>query len=151
MRAPFGTSLLSRLRRDPRGASAVEFALIAPMLFVLAAGAVDGSRFIIQTMQARAAAQAGADFALRHGWDASGIQGAVTAATALPVTATPAPTEATGCVVSGLVANAGCPANGPSVGTFVTVSAQNSFAPLLAWPGLPASSTINAQAEIRIP
>jgi hypothetical protein len=101
-------------------------------------------------MQVRAAAQAGADFALRHGWDAGGIAGAVTAATALPVTATPAPSEAAGCVVEAQVATSGCP-NGPTAGTFVTVSAQNSFSPLLAWPGLPAASTISAQAEVRIP
>jgi Flp pilus assembly protein TadG len=143
-----------RLGGDRRGAAAVEFALIAPVLLLIMAGLVDGSRFIVQTMQVNAAAQAGADFAQRNGWNPTGIQTAVTGATPLTITASPAPAQATGCVVSGaIVAPTGgaCPAGGGPPGDFVTVSAQKPFTSLLNWPGLTAKPTISAQAVVRIP
>ena len=158
MRAPVGPIRLQRLVRDRRGASAVEFAMIAPMLFLLLGGLVDGCRYIVQTMQVRAAAQAGADYAQRNGWNATAIQTAVTTATALPTTGAqkltvPLPVQTTGCIgANGVVsANAGpkCP-NGVAVGNFVIVAAQKGFAPLLNWPGVHLGSQIKVQAEIRI-
>ncbi|THD80527.1 MAG: pilus assembly protein [Phenylobacterium sp.] len=158
MRAPVGPTHLQRLLRDRRGASAVEFAMIAPVLFLLLAGLVDGSRYVVQTMQVRAAAQAGADFAQRNGWNPTAIQTAVTTATALPTSGAHKLTAATplqtiGCIgASGVVtANAGptCP-SGVAVGTFVIVGAQKSFAPLLSWPGVHLAPQISVQAEIRI-
>lgn len=144
---------MSRLARDGRGASAVEFALIAPILLLMTAGLIDGSRLIIRTMQVRAAAQAGADYALRNGWNAAAIQAAVTSATPLGATASPAPTETRGCISNGAVVASGganCP-NGGAAGEFVTVWAQAPFSPLMKWPGAPLPSQLTAQAEVRVP
>jgi Flp pilus assembly protein TadG len=140
------------LGADRRGVAAVEFALIAPVLLLLAAGLIDGSRFIVQTMQVKAAAQAGADYARAHGWDAAGIAGAVTAATSIAVSASPAPTQTPACIANGnLVAPPGatCAAGG-TPGNFVTIAAQAPFAPIMPWPGFSRPTTVSAHAFVRL-
>jgi Flp pilus assembly protein TadG len=149
--------LLARLARDRRGASAVEFALIAPMLLLLLAGVIDFSQYILQTMQVRAAAQAGADYAQRNGFNVTAIQNAVASATTLPTSGSDAlvvstPTQASQCLdkTGALVPATGptCPAGGPA-GTFVAVSAQKPFTPILNWPGF-SFAQIRGQSTVRI-
>jgi Flp pilus assembly protein TadG len=141
-----------RPARDRRGGTAVEFALIAPVLILLLAGLVDGSRLIVATMQVKAAAQAGADYARRNGFNASAIQGAVASGTSLAVTATPSPAQQTACV-SGMTITptiqTTCP-GGSVAGSFVTVSAQAPFSAIMPWPGLSSPSTVTAQSLVRL-
>ena len=140
------------LGADQRGVAAVEFALVAPVLLLLVAGLIDGSRLIVQTMQVKAAAQAGADYARKNGWNAAGISNAVTSATSITVSATPAPAQATACVSGMTIAAAGggtCAAGG-APGAFITVSAQAPFAPIMPWPGLSQPTTVAAQAVVRL-
>lgn len=131
----------------------MEFALLAPVLFLLAAGAIDTCRLIVQTMQVRAAAQAGADFALKKGFDATAVQSAVENATDAAAITPTAATVTTGCVsgttITATPAGAACPGGGYA-GGYVNVGAQATFAPLVPWPGLPAGKTINAQALVRV-
>jgi Flp pilus assembly protein TadG len=147
--------LLARLAQDRRGASAVEFALIAPILLLMLAGLIDGSQYIVQSMQVRAAAQAGADFAQRNGFDAAAIQTAVLSATALPTSGAhaltvSAPTQHTQCLVNGAFVNAtGNCAAGGTAGTFMTVSVQKPFTPILNWPGF-SFAQIKGQSTVRI-
>lgn len=149
--------LLASLARDRGGASAVEFALIAPVLLLMLMGLIDGSQYIVQSMQVRAAAQAGADFAQRHGFNPAAITAAVQGATSLPTSganalAVSTPVQATQCLDSTgkLAAATGptCPAGGPA-GTFVAVNVQKPFTPLMAWPGL-SFAQIRAQSTVRI-
>ena len=150
MRSPLGPLRLQRLVRDRRGASAVEFALIAPVLCLLLAGLIDGSRFIIQTMQVRAAAQAGADFALDHTFSAAGVQNAVLGATSLSLTASNITAiQAQRCVASGILTGVNCP-NNATAGNYVIVAVQQPFQPMMTWPGLGAFSQITAQAQVRV-
>jgi Flp pilus assembly protein TadG len=140
------------LGTDRRGVAAVEFALIAPVLCLLVAGLIDGSRLIVQTMQVKAAAQAGADYARKHGWDAVGIAGAVTSATSIAVSATPAPAQTTACVSGTTIAPAAgatCAAGG-TPGSFITVAAQAPFASIMPWPGLTQPTTVAARAVVRV-
>jgi Flp pilus assembly protein TadG len=140
------------LRADRRGVAAVEFALIAPALCLLVAGLIDGSRLIVQTMQVKAAAQAGADYARKNGWDAAGISNAVTSATSITVTVSPAPVQTTACV-SGMTiaptAGGACAAGG-APGNFITVAAQAPFSPIMPWPGLSQPAAVSAQAVVRL-
>jgi len=148
----FSAPAMLDLGADRRGVAAVEFALIAPVLFLLAAGLIDGSRFIVETMQVKAAAQAGADFARKNGWDAAGIATAVTSATSITVSADPAPTQTAACVSgANLVAPSGatCAAGG-TPGNFIAVAAQAPFAPIMPWPGLSQPTTVAARALVRL-
>jgi Flp pilus assembly protein TadG len=144
---------LARLCDDARGAAAVEFAMLLPVLLLMLAGLIDVTRLISHTMQVKAAAQAGADFAQVRGWKPDEIAGAVTAATQLSVSASPAPAMATACVSGQTIVEttaSTCAAGGPP-GRFVTVAAQGPFKPLIPWPGMGMPRAVTAQAVVRIP
>lgn len=142
----------ARLLRDRRGAAAVEFALLMPVLFLLLAGLIDVSRLITQSMQVRAAAQAGADHAQRHGWNEAAVRAAVTSATPLEVAADPAPQVVTACVEAQAIAptTAATCAAGGKPGTFVRVAARAPFKSLMPWPGFALPSALTGQAVVRI-
>ena len=130
----------------------MEFALVAPVIVLLLAGLIDGSRLIVANMEVKAAAQAGADFARINGFNAQAIEGAVASGTSLAVNATPAPSLETACV-SGLTITQTvqtiCP-NGGVTGAYVTVSAQAPFTTLMPWPGVSSPTTVSAQSLVRL-
>jgi Flp pilus assembly protein TadG len=144
---------LRNLARDERGLAAVEFALVAPVLILLLAGVVDGTRLISQTMQVKAAAQAGVDVARSKGWDAAKIGETVNAAVTPSITASPAPALTLACVSDGnivpsLAASCGQGLGAP--GRFVTVSAHQDFKPLMPWPGVTPLVNVDSKATVRI-
>ena len=147
---------IRRLARQERGASAVEFVLVLPILALLLFGAVDVSGLAWAKMQVGAAARAGASYALTNGFDVAGINAAVASATNLTVTAG-TPTETFGCpnIASGItpVANNStpCPGGGATPGSYVTVAAAADYSPIFGWPGLPNSIALSAEAQVRIP
>src|SRR6267142_4947307 len=80
------------LMRADRGNAAIEFALATPILLGLLVPVADLGIAFTQQIQVQQAAQAGAQYALLHGYSSSAISNAVTAATNLPgVSAAPAP------------------------------------------------------------
>ena len=142
----------ARLANHRGGAAGVEFALLLPALILLLIGAVDVGTVTYQEMQVTAAAHAGAQYALRYGWNQTAIQTAVTGSTPLTVTATPAPQLIKACVVSGvitIVAGSTC-SGGGSPGNYVQVSAQAAVSPLIVWSAIAMPSTLSAQAIVRI-
>ena len=58
--------LVSRLRRDERGVSAMEFALILPILVALSAGTIEYSRLILLTQKLQSAAYILSDLTARY-------------------------------------------------------------------------------------
>jgi Flp pilus assembly protein TadG len=141
-----------RLLRHRGGAAGVEFALLLPTLVILLIGALDVGTLTFQEMQVTAAAHAGAQYALRNGWNQTGIQNAVVNATSLTVTASPAPQLLKACIVGGVVttvAGATC-SGGGSPGNYVQVNAQAAVSPLIVWSAIVMPSTLSAQAMIRI-
>ena len=141
------------LARARSGAAGVEFALLLPVLVLLLMGMFDYGALAFQTMQVAAAANAGADYALHHGWNSTAVQNAVTGATTLPsVSASPAPALSQGCISHGaLVITTGSTcSSGGTPGSYVVVNAQAPFSPLVAWSALALPSTITAQAVVRI-
>jgi hypothetical protein len=115
-------------------------------------GTFDYGALAYQTMQVAAAAHAGADYALRNGWDLAGVQNAVAGATSLTVSASPAPALSKGCISNNalvITTSSTCPSGGVS-GSYVVVNARSPFSPLLAWSPLSFPSTITARAVIRI-
>jgi Flp pilus assembly protein TadG len=139
------------------GVAAVEFGLLAPMLLLIVAASIDlGLAYSAQT-KVQQAAQAGAQYALRHGYDSTKIASAVTAATTLSVSASPAPTQQCGCLSGSTVTFSGTPpclvtcGNGLTPGTYVTINAQASYTPLVPYATLLSSpTTLTSQALVRI-
>jgi uncharacterized membrane protein len=146
--------IVRRLAADRRGAAVVETALVLPMLLVTMAGLIDGGRAILQQMQLQAAAQAAADRVRADGGDLAQAEAAAEGATALAVTLDPAPTVQDGCATPKGIepARKGKDAcgGGRAAATFVIVTAQAAFSPIMPWPGLDFGRAMQATAAVRI-
>src|SRR5215471_5477290 len=104
------------------GNAALEFSIAAPVLAAVFVPLIDIGMAVYQQMQVQDAAQAGAQYAMAHGWNSSSIQSAVTNATALSVSASPAPSKSCGCPDSSSVSSASCGStcpDGQTAGTYV--------------------------------
>ncbi|MBF0325440.1 TadE/TadG family type IV pilus assembly protein [Magnetospirillum moscoviense] len=143
--------MIRRLIRDQTGASAVEFALVAPMLIALVLGLVDFGQAMRERMQLTAAAHAGIQYAALNPNNLGGISGAVTASGSIP-SARLSITTSTACECSDgtSVACAGgaCPVGSPR--TYVTVTVAESYPLLFHYPGLGTSVSLSAQASQRV-
>jgi Flp pilus assembly protein TadG len=147
-----GQRHVERWIADRAGSASVEFALLLPLLSTLVVGMIDYTQLAYQSMEVGAAAHAGADYALHSGFSSSGIAGAVTAATGLAISASPAPLLSTACVTGGAIVTtvaSTCPSGG-APGSYVSVAARASFTPFLAWASFGMPSTLSAQAMVRI-
>jgi hypothetical protein len=154
-------ALRALLRLPPRGAAIVEFALIMPFLIGLLVGLCDLGFGVYGSMQVQAAAEAGAQYAIRNAWDATKIAAAVTSATgASGITATPAPYQICGCTNNNIFIQVGIPTNGscssltctPSghPGLYASINAQLMYQTMLSYPGMPATWTLAGQAYRRL-
>lgn len=145
--------MLRRLALDKTGVAAVEFAFVLPILALVLAGLIDFSRLASQRMQVRAAAQAGADSALRYGWDEAAVRQSIIGSTSLPASAEPGPRLVFGCLSGAQIVETvaeTCP-SGAKSGTYVIASAQASFKPFMPWPGIVVPALIQGSAFARIP
>lgn len=146
--------IVRRLAEDRRGAAVVETALVLPMLLVSMAGLIDGGRAILTQMQLQAAAQAAADRVRADAGDLTQADDAAQSATPLAVTLNPAPLIQDGCAgPNGITAakkgKDAC-GGGRNAGTFVIVTTQASFTPIMPWPGLSFGAAMHATAAVRI-
>jgi Flp pilus assembly protein TadG len=144
---------LAALRDAREGNAVVEFSIAAPVLAVIFVPLIDIGMAVYQKMQVQDAAQAGAQYAMAHGWNSSSIQTAVTSATGLSVSASPAPSKSCGCPDGSSVSAATCGStcsDGQTAGTYVTVGAQVTYTPLIPYPGMGSSVTLSAQTTARI-
>ena len=66
----------ARVTGDQSGAAAIELALLAPVLTVMMVSVIDIGFGIYRKMQVENAAQAGAHYATRNGFDANAISNA---------------------------------------------------------------------------
>lgn len=142
------------LRRQAGGNAALEMALIAPVLVLLLVGIADFGMAVYRKMQVQHAAQAGAEYAMVHGFSSAAITTTVTAATALTgIAALPAPAQSCGCATGTTVAAATCGTNcatGTAAGVYVTVSARGSYTTIVPYPGIPSSFTFTSASVVRI-
>jgi len=148
-----GMSWWRSLLRHGGGNAAIELALLATPLMLLAIGTADYGLGVYQQMEVQNAAQAGAEYARKHGFSATGISSAITAATPLTVTATPAPAQSCGCPSGTAITPATCGttcASGLAAGTYVTVGAQAIYTTLVPYPGIANSYTLAASSTVRI-
>lgn len=144
---------LRAFRHDVSGVAAIEFALIATMLPLLLICTLDLGLGFFRKMQVQYAAQAGAQYAMLHGFNPNSISNAVlSAANSAPVSVTPAPSSFCGCATATAISTISCSSKcGTSAAaTYVSVSAQSTYTPFFHYPLLPKSFTFAAQSQVRI-
>jgi Flp pilus assembly protein TadG len=162
---------LRRCRDDrERGSIAVEFAFAAPILIMLALGAADFGLLMNTSASLRGATRAGAEYA-KANWNNPSVTNPPTATeqqvcgflgltlssgSCSPVT----PTVATSCTcddnssvtpcppTSGNPCSASNPLN-PGVLLYVTVTATQSFSPILSWASFAFPSSLTATTAVR--
>ena len=139
--------------RDTRGVAAIEFGLMIPVLSLMVVSVTDIGLAVYRKMQVEDAAQAGAQYAIAHGFDTSGISSAVTSATnSTAITASPPPAQFCGCPTSTGVSTVSCGTvctGGAQAGTYLTVSAQATYYTLINYQ-IVANYTFNAQSTARL-
>lgn len=132
----------------------MEFALALPLLLILIVGTAEIGFAVYEAMQVNNAVEAGALYAAKNGFDATGISNAVVNATSTPgITASPAPTQFCGCPSSAGVVTATCGAtcsSGGTAGTYVRVSAAYTHQTILNYPTFGLPTTITAQSVVRL-
>jgi Flp pilus assembly protein TadG len=153
MREAFG-QFVSKSEKAVAGLAAIEFAIIAPVLVLALICTADLGLGIYHKMQVENAAQAGAEYAVVHGFTASAITAAVTQATSFSgISASPAPIQFCGCASTAGVTSANCSSTctgGVAAGTYVTVSAQGTYTTILHYPTMPTSFTFASQSTVRL-
>jgi Flp pilus assembly protein TadG len=147
-------STAKRAWRARNGVAAIEFALAAPVFLVLLTGLVELGFGLYQAMEVQDAAEAGALYAAKHGWDPAGISDAVVSATGVAgVTASPAPSTFCGCPDAAGIATTLCTATcvgGAPPGQYVQVNAAVPHQTILPYPALPLPATMTGRATVRL-
>ncbi|UPK40358.1 hypothetical protein IVB18_18615 [Bradyrhizobium sp. 186] len=125
-----------------------------PLLSLMVVSVSDIGLAVYRKMQVEDAAQAGAQYAIVHGFDMSGISSAVTSATnSTAITASPSPVQFCGCPTSTGVSSVSCGTvctGGAQAGTYATVSAQATYYTLINYQIVGATYTYNAQSTARL-
>ncbi len=146
--------LVIRTANDASGAAAVEFAVIVPMLTLMLVSVTDIGFAVYRKMQVEDAAQAGAQYAIEHGFDANAITNAVTSATnSSAISASPTPIKFCGCSTGSSISAQSCGTPCPSgamAGTYTTVYAQGTYYTLLDYRLVPVTYSFNAQSTVRL-
>jgi Flp pilus assembly protein TadG len=136
-----------------QGVAAVELALLGPMAILMLVVTFDLGMGIYRNMQVQNAAQAGAQYAIAHGFG-SQISNVVTSATSFSaIAASPAPSKFCGCPSSAGVTVATCSStctSGMVAGTYVSVSSQGTYTTILPYPLIRNSFPLTAQSTVRI-
>ena len=147
-------NLMRTLRGDAAGVAAIEFAIMVPALILMTVGIVDLGMGIYRNMQVQNAAQAGAQYAMMHPFDAGQIASVVSSATGLQgISASPAPVQYCGCATSAGVSDVACGSTCPAgaiYGNYVQVSTQGTYTTLLPYPMIASSFTLTAQSNVRV-
>lgn len=147
-------NLLQHFICDRRGLAATEFAALATILIFMSIATADLGMGFYRKMQVQNAAQAGARYVMLKGLDTAGIVNSITEATSFSAIVASDPIVFYGCASAEAIAptyqNATC-SDGKTAGRYVTVSTQATYNPLLPFPLLPNSFTLEAQFTVRVP
>jgi hypothetical protein len=135
------------------GSVAAEFALVAPILMLIAAGVADFGMLATKSAGLAATTRIGAEYARLHSDDIGGIQNVMRRATSFAPELTFPASFPRSCECSDEMPIA-CSNSCATIGrpgpnrAFIRISADQSFTPLVPWPGIP--STLTASTEIRL-
>jgi Flp pilus assembly protein TadG len=136
------------------GSVAAEFALVAPLLVLIATGIVDFGMLATRSAVLVATTRIGAEYAMSHPADALGIQNSMrNAMDFIPALSFPPSFTCTSECNDGttIACSESCAANGrPGPNRlFVRISASQAFTPLVPWPGIPTSLTAATELRLR--
>jgi Flp pilus assembly protein TadG len=135
------------------GSTAAEFALVAPVVLLIAAGIADFGMLATRSAALAATTRIGAEFARIHPLDPSGIQNSMRSAMSFSPALTFPASFPRSCECDDRTPIA-CTESCATVGraapnrVFMTISASQAFTPLVSWPGIPA--TLTATTEVRL-
>ena len=150
------------------GAALIEFAIIAPLLTVMCVYVTDFGLFFVRQTELQHATQAGALYAMEHGYNSAAISSAVTNDANDPTFTISAaagyPLEFCGCpsskgvtqLTTGACAQGTTCSGGAVAGTYVTVSTTATYTPVAPVSGgifsttILSSYTLKGLATVRI-
>jgi Flp pilus assembly protein TadG len=145
---------LSRAASDTSGVAAIEFGIIVPILMLMVVAVADLGMGFYRKMQLEDAAQAGAEWAIKNGFDANAISNAVTSATSAPaISASPAPVQFCGCASGLRIGTVTCGttcSGGVQAGTYTTVSATMTYNTILPYGFFPSTNNFSSQSTVRL-
>ena len=142
---------VAALLADVRGVTAVEFALVAPMLMVAVMGAADFGFAANEKMRLVSAARAGAQAGFGNPGSASSMIAAATAATGLnPAAVTVTTANTCGCADGSTIACSSVCQDGSVLRSYVTVTVSEVYSLLLTYPGFPNPLTFSASSTLRV-
>ena len=125
-----------------------------PVLLILLVSVVEVCDGGFEAMRVQNAAEAGALFVAKHGWNSAGISAAVVNATGVSgITANPAPTQFRGCPAANGITSRDCTltySDGTAASSFVQISATLAHATILTYPGLALPTTRTGRAIVRV-
>ena len=146
--------ILARAVGDTSGVAAIEFGIIVPILVLMVVASVDIGMGFYRKMQVEDAAQAGAEWAIKNGFDANAISNAVTSATSAPaISVSPTPVQFCGCAGGSSIGTVTCGttcSGGTQAGTYTTVSAQMTYNTLLPYGFFPSAYNFSSQSTVRL-
>lgn len=138
-------------RLDDRGAVAVEFALITPVLMLLLVAFIDFGLAFREKMQAETAARAGLQYAVYDSADNAAIIASVIDATGLPADdLTINVTRFLECANGTRPTTPGFCAAGDWPGSYVRIDVTKQFEAFIIWDQLAEAFTIRGSAEGRV-
>jgi Flp pilus assembly protein TadG len=146
--------LLSRGKnfpRDQRGVTAIEFAVIAPIMIGLFISIADLGLGLYTQVQLANAAQSGAAYAMQKGYNSDTMKTVAQASTRL-TSVTVATSQFCGCPSATGVTVTACTAScgdGLTAGTFAQVIASKTYSTLLSYPGIPSTINMSETATAR--
>ena len=138
---------------DCSGSVAAEFALVAPIIVLIAVGIADFGILATKSVALAGTTRIGAEYARLHPADTMGIQNSMQGCTGfVPALTFPASfPQSCECDDGASIA---CAESCATVGrpgpnrVFISISASQAFTPLVPWPGIPA--TLSAVTEVRL-
>jgi Flp pilus assembly protein TadG len=135
------------------GGVTAEFALVAPIIILVATGIADFGMLASNSTALTAAVRIGAEYARLHPTDTVGIQNSMQSSMSFTPTLTFPESFPQSCECdnkTSIACSESCATTarpGPNR-VFVTITASQAFTPLVPWPGTP--STLTATTTIRL-
>jgi Flp pilus assembly protein TadG len=143
-----------RFLKSELGASLIEFAIVLPILALLAVGIIDVGRWAYYSIVAASSARAGAQYGAQdatHASDSTGMTAAVNAESGQAVTWNTVNATEVCSVSGGALGPCTSGANNAPQNTtyYVKVQVSGTFSPLIAYPGF-SSLPVSGSAIIRV-